>query len=67
MSLQVYRIADVMHRTGLARSTVYKLMKQGEFPESFQLTETAVGWTEQSIEDFIEKRIALSRKRKESK
>src|SRR5687767_8708503 len=40
------RLPEVMARTGLARSTVYLHMKQGNFPAAVRLGDRAVAWRE---------------------
>jgi prophage regulatory protein len=57
MSTKLIRIKDVMDLTGLARSTIYKYMKQGEFPQSVKLGSRAVAWVESEIEDWNKDRI----------
>lgn len=42
--------------TGLSRSTIYKLMAQGDFPRPVKLTEKAVAWPESAIVEWLESR-----------
>jgi prophage regulatory protein len=44
------RLKSVMHDTGLARSTIYKLMAAKEFPAAVRLTARAVGWRRADVE-----------------
>lgn len=53
MSMKLIRIKDVMDRTGLARSTVYKYISLGQFPQSIKLGTRAVAWVESEIETWI--------------
>ncbi len=53
---RVLRRPEVEDRTGLARSTIYKLIGQGEFPEPIKLGSRSVGWVEGEIERWIESR-----------
>lgn len=53
MSMKLIRIKDVMDRTGLARSTVYKYISLGKFPQSIKLGTRAVAWVESEIETWI--------------
>lgn len=46
-----------MAKTGLSRSYVYELSKQGKFPKSVKLTEKSVGWVESEVNEWIEQRI----------
>jgi prophage regulatory protein len=55
---RILRIAQVRDRTGLATSSIYKLMSLGEFPKPVPLSERCVGWPEHEVDDFIAARIA---------
>ena len=44
--------------TGLARSTIYKLIKAGSFPKPIQLTDRAVAWPSNLIESWISEKLA---------
>lgn len=50
------RIPQVMERTGLRRTTIYKLMREGNFPKPRQLTSSAVGWREDEVEEWLSAR-----------
>ena len=53
MSNRLIRIKDVMDRTGLARSTVYKYINLGQFPQPIKLGTRAVAWVEHEVEAWI--------------
>ena len=53
MSNRLIRIKDVMDRTGLARSTVYKYINLGQFPQPIKLGTRAVAWVEREVEAWI--------------
>ncbi|NVE89244.1 helix-turn-helix transcriptional regulator [Vreelandella titanicae] len=53
MSNRLIRIKDVMDRTGLARSTVYKYIGLGQFPQPIKLGTRAVAWVEREVEAWI--------------
>ncbi|SDJ97773.1 helix-turn-helix transcriptional regulator [Billgrantia gudaonensis] len=57
MSMKLIRMKEVMARTGLGRSTVYKYMNLGIFPKSVKLTTRAVAWVESEVEAWIQKGI----------
>lgn len=57
--MKVLRLPQVMDQTGLARSTIYKLMDAGEFPKPIPLMKRCVGWLESEIQDWICFRIAI--------
>lgn len=54
--MKILRRKQVEERTGLSRSTIYGLMKDGTFPKAVRLTERAVGWHEQAINRWITER-----------
>ena len=51
---RILRDAEVRDRTGLSRTTRWRLKKQ--FPEPVHLTEHAIGWRESEIQAWIEAR-----------
>ncbi|MCD8554128.1 AlpA family transcriptional regulator [Seleniivibrio sp.] len=61
-SQRIIRRPEVEKLTGLARSTIYDLMKKRKFPKSIQISVRAIGWLEADITAFIEERISESRK-----
>jgi len=52
------RLAEVESVTGLKKSTIYLLMKRGEFPKCVQLTARCVAWPESRVLQFVQDRIA---------
>lgn len=52
----IQRLPTVRQRTGLGRSTIYRLMAQGGFPSTVQLTPRAVGWPKADIDAWLEAR-----------
>lgn len=52
---------EVLARTALANSTLYRLMNAGDFPQSVSIGPRAVAWVETEVEDWIEQRIAAGR------
>lgn len=60
-STRILRLPDVKNRTGLSRSTIYALVKNGSFPKYISLGVRSVGWLESEIEAWIEARINASR------
>ncbi len=54
--MRLIRISDVMQRTGLARPTIYKFMKEKEFPKQVNLGRAAA-WVEKEVDDWIASKI----------
>ena len=50
------RLPAVIQITGLARSTIYKLMAEGQFPGSLRITQRSVAWSSADIAQWIESR-----------
>jgi prophage regulatory protein len=45
----IWRGARVEEETGLSKSTLWRLMKAGDFPQKVQLGPRAVGWRAEEI------------------
>ncbi len=55
--MRIIRLKEVMSRTGLARSTVYKYISEEKFPKPVGLGGRRVGWVEEEVEEWIQARI----------
>jgi prophage regulatory protein len=62
MQTIILRLPEVKTRTGLSRSTIYARVAEKTFPKSVSLGARAVGWIEADIQDWLNARIAESRK-----
>jgi prophage regulatory protein len=60
-STRLLRLPQVIDRTGIRKTKLYELQKDGLFPMRIQITTHAVGWVEDEIETWIAERIAASR------
>lgn len=47
------RIASVCARTGLSRSSLYRLIRAGEFPAPVPLAGRTRAWSSVSVDDWI--------------
>jgi prophage regulatory protein len=54
----ILRLPEVRRRTGLGRSTIYWLMKQGDFPRAIPLAARAIGWSAAEVEAWLQSRAA---------
>lgn len=52
------RLPGVIARTGLSRSTLYRLVSLGEFPRPIKLGERSSAWNSTEIDVWIADRIA---------
>lgn len=53
----VLSITEVLKRIPLGRSTIYTLIKKGQFPKPIRLTSSRVVWLESDIQAYIQQRI----------
>ena len=60
--LRVIRLPEVKQRTGLSRSSIYRLMAEASFPQSCKLGERIIAWVEADIEKWLAEKIASSRR-----
>jgi prophage regulatory protein len=57
--LAILRLEDVKRLTGLGRTSIYKLMKDGVFPRSISLGPRAIGWRTGDIRTWLETRTSI--------
>ena len=51
---RIIRIRTVIDRTSLSRSTIYRQMDKGTFPQQVRISVTGAGWRESDINKWIE-------------
>lgn len=56
------RRKEVEQRTGLSRSGLYDLIRQGRFPSPVSLGARSVAWVESEISEWITQRIETARR-----
>lgn len=49
----ILRIQTVLKRTGLSRSTMYRKMGNGTFPENIRISTRCVGWRESAVNAWL--------------
>ncbi len=52
----ILRTKAVCGRTGLSRTTIWRLERSGIFPQRIRLGPNSVGWREAEIREWIESR-----------
>lgn len=55
---RILRLPEVMARTGLSRTTIYRWRVAGRFPQAVPLGTRSVGWIESELEAWFRERIA---------
>lgn len=55
--MKLIRLTQVMECTGLARSTVYKFIAEGDFPKPVKLGVRVAAWVEAEVLAWIQHKI----------
>ena len=50
---RIFRLPEVLARTGLGRSTLYSMVERGEFVRPVRLGVRAVGWRESDLAEWM--------------
>lgn len=53
---RMLRREEVEQRTGMSRSTIYRLMREGDFPLPHRIGQRAVRWRESELETWLASR-----------
>ncbi len=59
--IRLLRLPQVMQQTGLKKTKLYELQKEGAFPMRIQVTSNSVGWIEEEVNAWIAGRVAASK------
>jgi prophage regulatory protein len=59
--IRMLRLPEVMRKTGLSRSQIYRLIDMGTFPGQVHLAERTAAWIEAEIEQWLLDRINRTR------
>lgn len=51
---KLIRTDEVMERTGLSRTTLWRKQRDGEFPSRVKLGPNSVAWRESDVEEWID-------------
>ncbi|MFW1548787.1 AlpA family transcriptional regulator [Vibrio parahaemolyticus] len=51
--MRFIKLKEVMHKTALSRSAVYRKMNEGTFPKSISTGDRSVVWKESEIEEWM--------------
>ena len=53
LNMRFLRLKEVMTKTGLTRSSIYRAMTQEQFPSSIKITPRCVVWDIDDIENWM--------------
>ncbi|MFD0859242.1 helix-turn-helix transcriptional regulator [Roseovarius aquimarinus] len=56
---RIYNRGEVEEMTGLSKSSLYRLMYAGDFPQTVQLSPRRVGWSGSALRAWLAERGAL--------
>jgi prophage regulatory protein len=56
-ALKLLRFPAVRERTGLSRSTIWRLERRGAFPRHHRISANAVAWIEDDIANWIRSKV----------
>lgn len=57
---RILRIKAVQERTGLCRSTLYRKMQNGTFPQNIKISTRRAGWREPAVTEWLKNPIFYS-------
>jgi len=52
--MRFLKLKEVMQKTTLSRSAIYRKMNDNNFPQSLNLSDRAVAWVDSEIDDWME-------------
>ena len=57
-SLMFIRAPEVCRRTGLSRSTLWRLERRGAFPRHYRIAAHAVAWLASEVDEWVRQQVA---------
>ena len=61
MSSRILKAKEVAERVSISTSQVYRLARDGRFPQPLKITENRSGWLETEVDQWIDECIRRSR------
>jgi prophage regulatory protein len=58
--IKLLRFPAVRERTGLSRSTIWRLERRGDFPKHHRIAPNVVAWVEQEVLSWIQQRVSAA-------
>ena len=56
-SMRLIKLKEVMAKTSLGHSSIYKFISEGTFPKQVSLGAKSVAWVESEVDDWIEEKV----------
>lgn len=60
--MRIIRLSEVIKRTGRSRTSIYRDMALGHFPNKVKIGRCSVGWLESDIDTWITRKVEESSK-----
>ena len=57
----IWRMNEACRQVGLSRSTIYRLIDSGDFPQPIPLSKKSIGFLSSEVNAWKEQRVAMSR------
>lgn len=51
--MNMLRLQELIKKTGLSRSSIYRYVAKGNFPQPVQLGERTIAWVESEVDDWL--------------
>lgn len=55
--MRLIKLKEVIQKTSLGHSSIYKLISEGTFPKQVSLGAKSVAWLESEVDDWIEEKV----------
>ena len=52
--MRFLKLKEVMEKTALSRSAIYRKMNEDQFPQSISLGDRSVAWVESEVDEWME-------------
>lgn len=60
--MSILNAKEVTKKTGLSRTTIWRLERKGEFPLRIALSDRRIGWKEEEIDKWLDSRSTVENK-----
>jgi prophage regulatory protein len=57
MSMRFIRFKELRQRIPLGRTTIWRMMREGRFPQSRRIGKMAAAWLESEVEDWMKRNV----------
>jgi prophage regulatory protein len=60
MAVRFVRFKELRQRVGLSRTSIWRLERKGQFPRRRQLSDNAVAWLEDEVDQWVPARDSVT-------